>query len=770
MERDIFSIYNFGDTDVSALDLGDGSVPLSELVDVDSAYDSGQLAIYSALADLGHQGFFDKYGVSAGEAVSYQDFQRSEAAGDTDAAYSFLQEANNRGSNFNAGLDSSMGSGEILKDNLAGVLDFISGPGDSDISTGVQGTSYQGVPVADFSGITDVLREKYGGNEFVSAGEALSNQYPGGMLSPEFVSDVRSGIEDSFDKFREEPIMYPLRSIGSALYETGKSAYNFFDKSLAERVESMYGIGLHDATANQINTARQGVLGDAVTAGSVIGGPAGFAAKKAVGKGFSVIDAAQKEQARKFYTDLYPDEAFLISQLSDEELLSMGSGKTNPLNTGASLDDVPMIGATGSVMRTDVTDDSSLSEALSLREGGSSAAEILTKTGLRFYPDRDAAGNLRGEFAATIIPPSAIKMSPVFDLVAAGAKNDSAALKNARGLPEPEIEFVDKDPNLRRGGVAVDMVTNKKAFYLDDIVNGISSIKSQTLADNPDLVRLEDYKVVFGDHPDKSTGGFHDSNRKLIFVNMKSPLAKSVNGMENIIRHELEHAVSDIAFEYKSTGPSISGGNPSRLIEYKKERVPTLRKIIAQEVGPTARKLDAQEELDALMNTTSMQGYMGGIGEMSARATEFGGKGPEQYVHLRGRDVLNPYINPTLEGRSGVTRAGPLIDASGILSENNVLSMERGIGSLIPSSVSEKLGARLGILRALSPEIMQQFNVNKPILRNVVRRPTSYEESFDMGSPVEVRQIAERQKRFEDAMSRDEIPFKRGGIVNGLYN
>ena len=768
MERNIFSIYNFGDTDVSGLDLGDGSVPLSELVDVDSAYDSGQLAIYSALADLGHQGFFDKYGVSAGEAVSYQDFQRSEAAGDTDAAYSFLQEANNRGSDFNAGLDSSMGSGEILKDNLAGVLDFLS-PGSSAPTEQVF-VPMSKTPVYSGPALPNLIQEKYGGNEFVSAGEALSNQYPGGISSPEFVSDIKSGVEDSFDKFREEPIMYPLRSIGSALYETGKSAYNFFDKSLAERVESMYGVELHDATANQINTARQGVLGDAVTAGSVIGGPAGFATKKAVGKGFSVIDAAQKEQARKFYTDLYPDEAFLISQLSDEELLSMGSGKTNPLNTGASLDDVPMIGATGSVMRTDVTDDSSLSEALSLRESGSNADEILTKTGLRFYPDRDAAGNLRGEFAATIIPPSAIKMSTVFDLVAAGAKNDSAALKNARGLPEPEIEFVDKDPNLRRGGVAVDMVTNKKAFYLDDIINGISSTKFQTLGGNPDLVGLEDYKVVFGDHPDKSTGGFHDPDRKLIFVNMSSPLAKSVNGMENIIRHELEHAVSNIAFEiYKNTGPGISGGNPSRLIEYKKERVPALRKIIAQEVGPTARKLDAQEELDALMNTTSMQGYMGGIGEMSARATEFGGKGPEQFVHLQGRDVLNPYINPTLKGRSGVTRAGPLIDASGILSENNVLAMERGIGTLIPYSVPEN-NARLGILRALSPEIMEQFKKNKNPIRNVVRRPISYEDSFDMQTPVKVRQNAESQKRIDEAISRGEIPFKRGGIVNGLYN
>lgn len=762
MERNIFSIYNFGDTDVSGLDLGDGSVPLSELVDVDSAYESGQLAIYSALADLGHQGFFDKYGVSAGEAASYQDFQRSEAAGDTDAAYSFLQEANNRGSDFNAGLDSSMGSGEILKDNLAGVLDFLSP--ESSAPTEQIFVPMSKTPVYSGPALPNLIQEKYGGNEFVSAGEALSNQYPGGISSPEFVSDIKSGVEDSFDKFREEPIMYPLRSIGSALYETGKSAYNFFDKSLAERVESMYGVELHDATANQINTARQGVLVDAVTAGSVIGGPAGFATKKAVGKGFSVIDAAQKEQARKFYTDLYPDEAFLISQLSDEELLSMGSGKTNPLNRGASLNDVPMIGATSSVMRTDVTDDSSLSEALSLRESGSNADEILTKTGLRFYPDRDAAGNLRGEFAATIIPPNAIKMSPVFDLVAAGAKNDSAALKNARGLPEPEIEFVDKDPNLRRGGVAVDMVTNKKAFYLDDIINGISSTKFQTLGGNPDLVELEDYKVVFGDHPDKSTGGFYDPDRKLIFVNMSSPLAKSVNGMENIIRHELEHAVSRIAFRDKSTGPGISGGHPSRLIEYKKERVPVLRKIIAQEVGPTARKLDAQEELDALMNTTSIQGYMGGIGEISARATEFGGKGPEQFVHLQGRDVLNPYINPTLKGRSGVTRAGPLIDASGILSENNVLAMERGIGNLIPYSVPEN-NARLGILRALSPEIMEQFK-----MRNVVRRPISYEDSLDMQTPVKVRQNAESQKIMQDMISRGEIPFKRGGIVNGLYN
>ena len=101
-------------------------------------------------------------------------------------------------------------------------------------------------------------------NQRESAGEAIAKKFNEDELG--FLKDMGIGMYEGAKEFVKAPIE-TTKEVVSDIYTGTK---DLFTKDLDERLMDMYGVTREEATAEQINNAKEGVFGDALTASSLV--------------------------------------------------------------------------------------------------------------------------------------------------------------------------------------------------------------------------------------------------------------------------------------------------------------------------------------------------------------------------------------------------------------------------------------------------------------------------------------------------------------------
>lgn len=101
-------------------------------------------------------------------------------------------------------------------------------------------------------------------NKRESAGEAIAKKFNEDELG--FLKDMGIGMYEGAKEFVKAPIE-TTKEVVSDIYTGTK---DLLTKDLDERLMDMYGVTREEATAEQINNAREGVFGDALTASTII--------------------------------------------------------------------------------------------------------------------------------------------------------------------------------------------------------------------------------------------------------------------------------------------------------------------------------------------------------------------------------------------------------------------------------------------------------------------------------------------------------------------
>ena len=185
-------------------------------------------------------------------------------------------------------------------------IDYASGP--------VLGVSQEVARVANRGG---VIRREEGGS--VPVGKSVGNK---GMPWWELAADNIIGLDNEYEsagerfgKWFNQDEVGALKQIGSGIYEGAKefvrnpidttkeyvkgvatAASNVFTKDTNDRLQEMYGVSYEEATDEQVNKAREAILGDVLTALEVVPGAA------AAGIGVRATKTAIGSQVRELVT------------------------------------------------------------------------------------------------------------------------------------------------------------------------------------------------------------------------------------------------------------------------------------------------------------------------------------------------------------------------------------------------------------------------------------------------------------------------------------
>jgi len=133
-------------------------------------------------------------------------------------------------------------------------------------------------------------------NDYLSAGERLGQAINADEIG--FLKNAAIGAYEGAKRAATEPLTV-AEELMTGLYD---AASGLVTEDLNDRLLELYGVSYDDASDEQITNAREAVLGDALTVGSVL--PVGKGLKAAEG----AVDAAQRAQAIRFMDENFSPE------------------------------------------------------------------------------------------------------------------------------------------------------------------------------------------------------------------------------------------------------------------------------------------------------------------------------------------------------------------------------------------------------------------------------------------------------------------------------
>ena len=139
-------------------------------------------------------------------------------------------------------------------------------------------------------------------NDYLSYGEKFGQGFNKDEIGT--LKNVAAGAYEGAKK----AVTQPITTAEELLFGIYDSVSNLATEDLDARLTRMFGVGYQDATGEQVNKAREAVIGDALTAAELV--PLGMAAKKRADVAGEAVDAAQKAQYERFVDRNTPDEFF----------------------------------------------------------------------------------------------------------------------------------------------------------------------------------------------------------------------------------------------------------------------------------------------------------------------------------------------------------------------------------------------------------------------------------------------------------------------------
>lgn len=130
-------------------------------------------------------------------------------------------------------------------------------------------------------------------NDYLSYGENFGQAFNLDEIGT--LKNVAVGAYEGAKKAVTQPIT-TAEELLSGIYD---SVSNLATEDLDARLTRMYGVGYQDATGEQVNKAREAVIGDALTAAELV--PLGMVAKKGADVAGKAVDTAQIAQSKRFF-------------------------------------------------------------------------------------------------------------------------------------------------------------------------------------------------------------------------------------------------------------------------------------------------------------------------------------------------------------------------------------------------------------------------------------------------------------------------------------